>query len=215
MQQYLNQLFNQYKDAFGITNDKIKYQDCKEDFCDWLSERKKLSETYLSILENEGLNFEETRVGEMGKGPFDSVLIDNREGTLITPYSKLFNDSKNNIVTGDFMIFMGLPVSVQTFRTNTYSSMSTLNPINYIDTAMTFNPYRIENISNWNLLNNSARMEIIVSMFGLSNDKDKKTKIEQLNKFKEKLKDNTYLTDNLEIDGGYYSIVRSKRKVMK
>ena len=203
-------LIRQYCDAYGYDSDVLYNSSLKQDYLNWLKNRKQIGYKYLNYLYEIRKDILERTTVEVGKTdmdcitkPFNTILLSPYELSDIDDYTRIIPAS---MVVREEEIGLYLPVSDQ-------PRMFTI-PKN-LNLVMTQNPYTQDSIFNWEDLHNSNNYDIAVGIYGSIYDKDIKDKLELLKSLKEKiiLGDYKYNVD-IENDN-YYAALVSDRKNKK
>ena len=190
-EEYFYKLTNQFKEATGLNKElsrielEEEYENCiKEEFENWIQERRRIAEIYLTQLDSAEVEYNHKMTAEIGKGLYDSA-VDKLDTTIITPYT----DGLTNPRT------IGARLVI---TPDDNSRLST--PIPKINSIMTQNPYSDLEIKNWEKLFNEEILRVTLGIYGNINDKDRYTKIKQLKEFKKRLtvdyKEVRYTFDN-------------------
>ena len=190
----LLQIKKQYHDATKVKIEQIT----DRELADWLAERKKISERYLMLLAYMGIEYDHPMTAEIGKSFFDTAVYDKRT-TLITPYTAWLNPRRT--IKAEFKVTSQNEKGIET------------SPLRNIDCIMTQNPYRKENIKNWEELFNKFELTTAIGIYGNIFDKDAEEKIKMLEKIKKSL------TCKYKIDGyrtnDEYAYAITSRRVYK
>ena len=202
----MRELVEQYKSSMGIYDIDIKSEKFILDFFNWVNNQKKLIEKYVDFLNYMEFDYKEGTCAEVGKGKFDSVVIpfDTR---IITKESSIIGVDPSRIIMGDMIVLDSKPTLVE-------SNKYTLRPTRLstsICTYMTQNPISKASLLGWDDLHNSNNNDIILGVYGNTNDKDKEAKINMLKEFKEKLLDE-YKDEYCRYDDSYFYVIGSNRK---
>ena len=207
MKNNYKELLNQFKNARGVKNIDVNSAEFIKDFSNWIEERQMIGKRYLNRIKKLGLYQDSLHCAEVNKGINDSITIgDNTK--LITPYidSSLLYDS-NRVIEGDFYVNKQY---VFPFVSNDDVLMKVISSKD-VNTYMTNNPYSFDMIDGWDALNNSRHNDIIVGVYGNAYDKDRQDKIEELLRFRKRLR-NISEIDYTIGDRYFYVVASSKNK---
>ena len=213
MNKYLKLLMKQFNQATGVKTPDIHSNTYISDFIEWIESRQKSSKEYIRLLED--MNQEKIKSPttiEVGKGKYDSIVLPF-DTKIITPYSEdLENIKETRVITSDFMVVGGMPVS---YRTTPDGKLKETHHIPEKErlTFMTQNPYTPNNIKNWDQLYTSGRCDIVIGIYGDVHDKDIDIKVKELKKIKEKLEESYIQESIVEADTYCYAIASAKTKV--
>lgn len=212
MEQYVKNLINQFTVANGIQNPDINSEQFVEEFSHWLKARKTIGKEYTYFIDYMGFSFANPECAEIGKGQYDSIVLPF-DTTIITPASKTFKelDSKR-IITGNMRVYESTPLLVRHSKKG--RNFIDQIPSDIIRTYMTQNPFTPSSIMGWEELHNSGVADIIVGIYGSTQDKDMDKKIKQMQSFKDKIQ--TRCIDEMAVAGdSYFYAVGSERLVKK
>ncbi len=204
---YLNHLKNQYMQALGIyeinnNNEEIKYMS------EWIKNRRSLGISYLDFLENHNLFLNDSSCGEIGKGKYDSVLSFLDKPTIITPYISTFESVLPKY-------YLGCDFSIDTNSGKPYiSNIIDISCPGQIESYITQNIYSINEIKRWPIAYFKDNKKIIVGAYGQFYEKDRKSKIAELQFLKNKLGEH-YLEYYDTNKDGYFYVICSDTKSKK
>ena len=201
------ELFKQYCAARGIDKIQCSFEDFERDFSSWLSEQKETGSEYLSIIKRFNLFSANDKCAEVNKSMEDSITLPFRT-KLITPYIDNTSVNESDRVI-DFNLYINKTHVVPVITSDTVNMM--VVPREQVKTYMTQNPYNFDMIDGWDILHNSGRSDIIVGVYGNTNDKDRQQKIDSLVQFKRKL-NGLYREFNYVINDKYFYVVGSTEK---
>ena len=207
MENYLDLLIEQFRQATGTKNVDMNSLAFISEFSDWLKSRQEIGDKYLKLLEYMGLSkFKTPDTAEVGKGQYDS-LVKPFDTKIVTLHTKgLETLGSRRVVKSNFEIYDGMPLLV---RKNELFKADDV-----AQTFMTQNPFTHASISNWDQLHNSGMYSIIVGFFGSIYDKDKSKKEEQLRNLRYKLERD--FIEQQFIDGDKYGfVVASNAKIKR
>lgn len=210
MDEYFNNLINEFMLATGSKKVDKNSKQFVADFLIWLQERHSIGSEYADFLENVGFRFTDESCAEVGKGKFDSV-VKPFDTTLITSAPSFGDVNPERIVKGDMKVFESIPLLIS-HRKGKKELMQIPNSI--IHTYMTQNPYNQTLITNWEDLHNSGVSDIILGVFGSIHDKDNQTKIKQLQSLKDKLTSTDYI-EEYSVSGDNYFYAIGSDRIMK
>lgn len=198
--EYIQKLMKQFINSQGIQNVDINSIEFKKEFVMWIDERQKLKEGYIKLLEKLKVPYDTSEMVEVGKGKYDSIVLNNGSTIMLTPY--LMEKGNNPLCLYRFIVEDMKPAVI-------LNNGNTRNvPLKNI---MTHNPYDESDIYEWDKLFNHDSCNITIGVYGRTEDKDKKSKIKMLEDFKREL----YLGSNMsgyESCGNYYYAVTSHGK---
>ena len=201
--EYTKKLINQYKQANGIVDNKIT--NYLKEYKEFFINRREIGKNYIKFLDSLGFNYSNLDTAEIGKGIFDSIVIEYPT-TIITPYYEYLDNLGSRVIKREFASLEGMPALLE--ETEVGNKVNLLK--NSVNTFMIQNPYTIYDIESWDKLHNRTNYNILLGVYGNNFDKDKKDKIKLIKEFKEKLNNefiSMYETNNDE----YYYIVGSNR----
>ena len=202
-----NNLVNQYKEAMGYKNINLKSKCFKQEYLEWLKERKKIGYRYLDFLYEMKQEIIERSTAEVEKSSDDSI-IQPFDTTIISPYEYYDIEDKTRIIPARMMI-LDEEIVLQIPPKDQIRLM--MLPRN-LKLLMTQNPYSPYSIADWDALHNSENYDIAVGIYGSIYDKDIKEKLNMLKSLKEKILFGDYKYD-LNHDGDiYYGALVSDRK---
>lgn len=199
---YIKNLMQQFINSKGIKNIDINSRMFKQEFVMWIDEMNNLSEGYIQLLNLMGIPYDNSEMVEIGKGKYDSVVLNNGSTILLTPY--ITEKVNNPICNYEFTVSDKKPAVVKDGKSRILS----------IQNIMTHNPYTEADIYNWEQLHNNDSCQVTIGIYGKNNDKDKNSKIKLLEQFKKEL----YIgfnEDNYEANGNYYYSITSHGKTLK
>lgn len=203
MKEYLINLIEQYCDAIGVKNVDVNSKTFISELCDWVDSRVSIANEYTSLLKEMNINFNNKNCAEIGKGCFDSAVL-NCNTTIITPYTNGFREKCDNmVVTSSFYVDNGKPV-FSAYKRGTLKVLL----LDSIKTYMIQNPYSNLCISDWEFLVNNG-IDIVVGIYGSIYDKDISKKINQMQELKSKL---SYCTNDYSINNDSYCYVLTSKK---
>lgn len=182
MEEYIKELFNQFKLSTGIYSDDVDSKKYEKEFMEWLSRYKIIGELYFKWLKEEKILDElSPEFAEVGKGEHDTLTL-NQKTTLISPYIKNLDCSSinNRILKYDFTVFDGIPICRR---------KKPRDIVDGIEVFMTQNPFDMVSMINWPQLYNYASYDIIVGLYGNIFDKDREYKLKNLKIMRERIKD--------------------------
>lgn len=211
MEQYLNNLIEQFKSSTGLKNIDIKSEQFIDEFTQWLKNRQLMGKEYAYFLDYMGFRFADSDCAEVGKGEYDSV-VKPFDTVLITSATPIKKVNPNRIITGNMRVYESVPVLV---RHNKGGNQLDLIPSDIIHTYMTQNPYGQSLISGWENLHNSGNNNIILGIFGSIHDKDIESRIKQLELLRDKLTCGDYKEDYSTSGDSYYYAIGSDREIKK
>ena len=182
---YLLKLLNQFHEADGITiNSKV--DDC---FLEWLKEYQKILLQFKDYYEFLGLAIDEWKSYELGKGKLDSIILNKSHS--ISLYAK----PKSELFILDNRILK--------------ISRECIEQVEGSDLFYTYNPYTMQDIENIKKLSQIGEL-ISITVCGKNFDKDKKSKIKNLNEQFSSLD----IKDNYEeYNDNYFYTLYTPRKI--
>ena len=207
--EYYNYLLKQFLDAKGLRMDDMNSHYFISSFTDWIKENQKIGEEYLQFLfQICGKNvIDREDTFEVGKGKLDSI-VKNLKTIIISPYGEEFTDvDRERIICGRLGINGCLPFCYKESKNSiekTRKSYST-------NTFMTQNPYSVDDIFNWECLQNGSSNSIIVGAYGDIKDKNVNQKIKMLEEFRKKLICNVNY-EYITLNNNYFCIVNGSKK---
>ena len=205
---YRNYIARDYCNAVGIDLDTINtysYSNDKEfvrDLAMFLSIRRDIGKKYLKILKKLNLSpdFKKRLKAEVGKGPMDSILSNDKNSVAITPYH---TDPKlipsRLVITEKGICF---------FKNLVDKSLIPITTT--VDTFLTQNPYNEEVIKDWEFIPQTKSGKIIVGAYGKTYDKDYDQKIRALREFKSRV--NNAISEHTIIGDNYFYFVTNKEE---
>lgn len=202
--QYLDLLLKQFSKAVDIS-DFTDPDSFFNNFQLWLQKMDKISEEYAKLLDNNGIDFMDSNVAEVGKSGYDSV-VRQYDTTIITEVPKTFkNVQEDRIIEG----------RIEVERDGLYikNGKKRLKK-DWIDTVMTQNPYdfRKENryqsrtLERLAFLHERELNKIIIGFYGSLKDKDRKEKIAKLKLLKQNLEDISCI-EREDSENFYYVVI--------
>jgi len=209
---YIINLMKEFIYAIGTKNIDVNSKQFIEEFSLWLKERKTISKKYIYFLDSLDLRFADSSCAEIGKGKYDSIvkLLDT---TIITPYSKTFENSLNNrIITGNIHIQDGTPLL---FQNAEFKTVKKEIPSSIIDTYMTQNPSKTVNIPRWGELYNIGERSIIIGAYGSVYDNDIDLKINNIAQLKDILLDDDFVEEKVIDNDSYFYVISADKKLRK
>lgn len=198
MQKSIEQIINQFKSANGIgANENINMLNVYE----WACQRVEEGDYFLGLLDYMEISgIKENTTIEVGKGYFDSIVVPY-ETRLITPFKSEFSqeyiDDRNRIIEARLSVINQVPALI--FANGIRSTIENTESQKF----MTYNPYSINEISDWNQIANNPSKQIIIGVYGKTHDKDRRKKIDEIKRWKEKL-DVVYKECYATTDDRYY-----------
>ena len=212
MRNFRKELLEQYKSSQGIKSTSSKQQIYMIDFVPRLLEMEEIGSNYIEYLKYLGLPFDAYTCAEVGKSFLDSV-DKNYKTTIITPNIEGFSNIDNTrIINGQFQIIDSKPVILLPGSNDEYDGK--IQTLSSIRTYMTQNPYRQQDIANFDKLHNSKEAAIILGAYGSIHDHDIEDKIIQLRTVLDKTNGN--MNESYEENNGeYYYVISSNIKTKK
>lgn len=192
----LDKLFEQYKNALGLTDINKVEKEILLDFKCWLKCRQLMGLVYKSFIEKTlEIDFSETSsTAEVGKCNLDSIALQTNL-SIITQYSNGFDFYTGQMNKSKLTIIDGNPVI-----TSNIGNIKFLNLLDGYDRFITQNPYSENDIRNWEQLVDNG-YDITVGVFGSIDDKDIDKKINQIEDLNKKI---TGLKDVFAVTGDTY-----------
>lgn len=180
------ELIKQFVLARGIERVDLSSQSFLQEFSNWLKERKKVGEKYISFISSLGLFKDNSKCAEINKGIDDSVTLPYHT-RLITPYIDIdtIGDSQR-IINANFSVNKQYTTPIISTQEITMKVISNRE----IKTYMTQNPYNTNMLEGWSHLHNSKYNNIVVGVYGKEYDKDKATKKDMLLRLRKQLNNN-------------------------
>lgn len=212
MKNYRHELLEQYKKSQGIKTGSLEQKIYMLDFVPWLLEMEKIGGNYTEFLKYLELSFDSYGCAEVGKSFLDTV-VKNYKTTIITPNIDGFSNIDNTrIINGQFRVVDSKPTVF--LPGNDGKVDGGIQTLSSIRTYMTQNPYRQEDIANFDILHNSGESGIILGAYGSVYDHDIEDKIIQLRMVLEKM--NGDIKESYEENNGeYYYVISSDIKTKK
>ncbi|MBE6160514.1 MAG: hypothetical protein E7157_05675 [Lactobacillales bacterium] len=202
--EYIQKLMQQFINSQGIKNIDVNSIEFKKEFVMWIDERKNISEGYIKLLEKLKVPYNTSEMVEIGKGKYDSIVLNNGSTIMLTPY---LMEKGNN------------PLCLYRFTVEDMKPAVILNNGNIrnvpLKSIMTHNPYDESDICDWEKLFNHDSCNITIGIFGKHEDKDKKSKIKMLEDFKKELYLGSNMTGYESCGNYYYAITSHGKKIQK
>lgn len=192
--QYLDKLLEQFIKAENIYQYDYNSQEFLRRFSNWVIKREQQSRYYMYLILKMGINVVNSDAAEIGKTSFDSIAK-NYYSTIITENIFGFN-RKNRIIDS-------------TFKIDDNGIIHTKADMKKINRIMTHNPYSINDIKNWNIYHNNGG-NILIGIYGDTDDYDIDNKKEQLEQFKSKLNDN-YIEEEITLCNTYCKVLATHK----
>lgn len=211
MEQYLNNLIEQFRLATGSKNVDSKSAQFINEFSDWIKSCQSMGEEYTYFLDYMGFRFADADCAEVGKGDYDSV-VKPFETTIITSATPIKKVNSDRIIKGNMRVYESVPVLVRDYKGGNQLEQI---PSDIIRTYMTQNPFTSSSFLGWENLHNSGENNIILGIYGSIYDKDIEARIKQLNSLKDKLTCGDYKEDYSVFNGSYFYAIGSDRRVKK
>ena len=207
MQAYLQNLYNQFKEAKGIKTSDEKLNSIDAEFNNWLIENNIVAQKYIEFLDNFKLNFKSDKCVEIGKGYYDTVVLPYKTN-IITPALFTFrNKDSRRIKGGVLTICNNAPAILNGTKIDTISCL------NY-ETYMTQNTFNDSEIDILDDIQNSGYGNAIIGMYGLKYDKDKEEKIQKLVNLEKS--NRGYKLFYYDLKDNYFAVaVGSRKKVLR
>lgn len=212
MESFRKELLEQYKKTQGIKIANSEQKIYMIDFVPWLLEMEKIGGNYIEFLKYLGLPFETYGCAEVGKSFLDTV-VKNCKTTIITPNIEGFRDIDNTrIINGQFRVIDSKPVVLLPGDGEKFDGG--IQTLKTMRTFMTQNPYRQQDIANFDIIHNSGVAGIILGAYGSVHDHDVEDKIVQLRMVLDKI--NGDIRESYEENNGeYYYVISSNMKTKK
>lgn len=201
--EYIEKLIQQFISSRGIKHIDTSSKMFRQEFVIWIDQMQKISQGYLELLEKLNIDFNNRNMAEIGKGKYDSIILNNNSTIMITPY--IDEKISNPVAHYQFIVSDSKPAVIYSDSKNRFIN---------IENVMTQNPYGENDIFNWNQLHNSKTCNITIGVYGKNSDKDKKSKIKLLENFSKELYSN-FNIDGYEYKNNYYYAITSNEKVLK
>lgn len=193
-------LLKQYNRATG-SNCKSVFD---KNFKTWLEEYSCELGEYIEFIKKSGYDVKTTNIAELGKGPFDSILVrthaDNIENRLISENATEINIPKRKI-----------KVSKKEIKV---LSNGQLLPLDDYDAFMSYNLFSRSQLDRISYLHNAGK-DIIYGVFGKKKDIDKRQKLEDVQSIYRKMNDSDFELNYTEDSNSYYYLVSSKSLKLK
>ena len=200
-------LMEQYQKANGYKYVDFASKTFKNDYLEWLKDRKKQGYRYLDFLYEMNPKVLERTTAEIGKTEFDT-LTEPFDTTIISHFEFKNIADKTRLIPA-FVKVVDEELLLQILPQGKVKLVFLPKKINLL---MTENPYTPYSISNWDTLHNSGNYDIIVGVYGSIYDKDIKEKLNLLKNIREKILFGDYKY-NLNTDNDiYYAAIASDRK---
>ena len=204
----IRDLFEQFKLSLGLhditVNDINKNKKLSSAFYEWIQKRIVLCNGFTKILDEEGINYKDETCAEVGKGIYDSIVIPYDSFILSKHADEFTSCDASRLIRGYLEINdFGFPNIINNDK------LMVSNVKDSFETFLTFNPYTISDIRDWDKIYNSNNGNIIIGVFGNSSDRDKEQKIYYVRSIKSKLQygyNETYASQ----DGNYYYVVETQ-----
>ena len=207
MESYFKHVARQYVKARGL--ELLPMQEIKnsDDFWMWLDERQKLGREFASLLNDMGYNFGDSNCAEIGKGNGDSI-VQHFNTTIISPFGRYLRGAKDRVIEANVKAIDGKPYLIKT-EGNAKSPI----PTDIIDTYLFHNVTSKKDLEGWDEVAQNKDISIILGVFGNTQDKDLKDRIEIVESFVDSL-DGIDCVEEYETKGnGYiYTAGIQKRK---
>ena len=199
------ELIKQFVLARGIERVDLSSQSFLQEFSNWLKERKKVGEKYISFISSLGLFKDNSKCAEINKGIDDSVTLPYHT-RLITPYIDIdtIGDSQR-IINANFSVNKQYTTPIISTQEITMKVISNRE----IKTYMTQNPYNTNMLEGWSHLHNSKYNNIVVGVYGKEYDKDKATKKDMLLRLRKQL-NNNFKEVEYVLNDDYLCVIGSK-----
>ena len=201
---YMDMLYKKYMAT------KQYKEDCTaEDFQEWLNTYKKNGAKFFDFVETLGIEYYHNII-ELNTGNCDTLVNNNINGLIVTPYCESFNNSKMlNVIGGKFVVTSLGPVVIPEgsglFNKN---KVKLSKEVTYI----LHNPKGYEPLKKFYMLKRQ-NIDFCIGVFGQKDDYDYSDKIRLLDNY------SSYLFGNVSTpcfsydDGTYmYTIVNKKSK---
>lgn len=178
---YLNRLMTQFLQAKGYSNlDKFSGS-LNDEFEQWILDMEKNKSTYRDIIEYLNFDYNSSDCAEIGKGIADTVIRPGEATYVISPYIHTFD-----------------------FRDYKLMDEKHSEDVDYFLTSYaTHNPYVLSDIAKYRIFVNRG-YEICVGVFGNTSDKDRKSKIREIQLLKAALLLDGYDDKIKEVDSTIY-----------
>lgn len=200
--EYIDKLIQQFVNSRGIKKIDVNSEMFKQEFIIWIDQMQKISKGYIELLEMLNIDFNNRNTAEIGKGKYDSIVLNNRSTIMITPY---INEKVDNpVACYQFVVSDYRPAIIYDNRTRFIN----------IENIITHNPYSRDNIYNWRKLHNSNSCNITIGIYGNKNDKDRLNKIKMLRDFSNELQSN-FNIDGYDYKDNYYLALTTNNKKLK
>ena len=182
MQDYINRLLTQFKEAKGITKVDSNSDGFREDFINFVIQKGQEGQNFRRYLEYLGLDhYRFASTAEYCKGNLDSIVKPSNS-TIISPYGASFEGvDDHRIIVANLVVYGNTPVLLST------NSQVTLKYGEPFRTFMTHNPYTPRLIDKWEDLHNGEGYGIIYGVFGKISDLDHDAKVKTVDDLASKL----------------------------
>lgn len=159
----------QYRKSMGYT--ALENYSLSE-FYHWVTSQRIIGEDFVQQLNDIEKKYN-LKFGELNKGLYDSLFIGHKNWKLITPNSYTFDAlDQSNVIKGTLVYECGTAIK---------DGYKTMNVPSTIDTVVLHNPYNKKECETLSLV--ADDMNVILSFFGYTTDKDYPEKIELYNKY--------------------------------
>lgn len=196
-QKHILNLLNQFHKAVGISNTDYKFLKDISGFSEWIFEHKKVLLEYKTFLESLDINIDYEQTYEVGKGKYDSIILD--KFYVISEYASTLG------ISDSYIYVMGVtPLLV---------SETQITKMKKGITLITHNPYDNSCIKDWNKIHEYG-IDIVVGACGKKQDADKAEKIDMIKKSFETIYDDVKVNYE-ENNGNYFFTINSKRKTLE
>ena len=173
---YLENLYNQFKEAKGISTSSKKLNSLDADFGIWLRINSEIGKEYMKFLDSFKIMYDTEKCVEIGKGYYDTAVLPyNTE--IITPALFTFkNKDSRRIRGGTLTLISGIPAIIKGSKKLSIEKVSDSNYSIY----MTQNPFNKLEIDALKSIYEQEYGDVIIGMYGLNTDKNKKEKIDKI-----------------------------------
>lgn len=200
MDDYIELLIFQFKSAVKVKNLDVNSAEFMKEFKEWLCIRNECGQDYLDLLDEMEFPYNNSHCAEVGKGKHDSLVLNNMSTKLITPYCE--GITSDRVIEGTLIMKKGKPFYKKQPKV-------VLGLEGQIDTFMTQNPYNSMAIKGWEQLHNNGN-NIIIGVYGASNDKNMETRIKRLSLLKSNLIGNFVFESFLNYES-YGAVLATKK----